>query len=147
MAQSQQPPPDPEPQAAPPQPMSTAVLKVLKTKYNNYIAAGGTPPIYNPTPPSQDTPIPPSPTTITIHAVPSPATSPVTVTGTIYPSAPTDVAVFRGPTLIVNWAAATVNAGAWTITLTIPTGAAYTVSARQHSQPQYADTSNTFNVS
>lgn len=38
--------PTPTPQVAPPQPMTVAVLKVQKQRYRNWIAAGGTPPIY-----------------------------------------------------------------------------------------------------
>lgn len=36
----------PDQQTAPPQPSPNVVLLVLKTTYNNWIAAGGTPPIY-----------------------------------------------------------------------------------------------------
>lgn len=45
------PPFRPEPQAAPPQPMSSAVLHVLKQVYNDWITAGGTPPLYGPVSP------------------------------------------------------------------------------------------------
>ena len=36
----------PAPQAAPPQPMGVGVLRVQKQRYREWIAAGGTPPIY-----------------------------------------------------------------------------------------------------
>jgi hypothetical protein len=44
------PPENPQPEVAPPQPAGTAVLLVLKTLYRNYIAAGGTTVIYGPVP-------------------------------------------------------------------------------------------------
>lgn len=40
------PPSRPEPQAAPPQPMSRAALLVLGQRYDDWIAAGGTPPLF-----------------------------------------------------------------------------------------------------
>lgn len=43
---------EPEPQAAPPQPKGVGSLRTLKTMYNNWIAAGGTPPIYGPISPN-----------------------------------------------------------------------------------------------
>jgi hypothetical protein len=46
-----QPPPVVTPEVVPPQPKGVAALRVLKTVYRNWIAAGGTPAIYGPTPP------------------------------------------------------------------------------------------------
>lgn len=40
--------PEPTPQVAGPQPSSTAVLKLLKQRYRDWIAAGGVPSIYGP---------------------------------------------------------------------------------------------------
>lgn len=45
------PPASPSPLVAPAQPMSTAVLKILKNTYHNWVTAGGAP-IYGPTPPA-----------------------------------------------------------------------------------------------
>ena len=38
--------PEPEPRVAPPQPIGVAALRVQKQRYRDWIAAGGTPPIY-----------------------------------------------------------------------------------------------------
>ena len=37
---------EPEPQVTPPKPATTPVLRVQQAKYDAWIAAGGTPPIY-----------------------------------------------------------------------------------------------------
>jgi hypothetical protein len=58
MAQTTKPNPKPKPQSdeptptvTPPQPATMALLKVLQNTYDQWIAAGGTPPIYGPVAP------------------------------------------------------------------------------------------------